>query len=54
MKAVKYYGTLLVVWIVGCAIADYGLHLGADSWRMLWGAFIAAIAMGAGSLAQGD
>ena len=34
----------MIIWIAGCAIADYVLQLEANSWRMLWGYAVASFA----------
>lgn len=34
----------IVVWLIGCAIADFVLELDASAWRMLFGFFVGWVA----------
>lgn len=37
------FSVCVIVWAAGFYIADYVLHLRADSWRMLFGYFVGSI-----------
>lgn len=37
----------MAVWVAGCALADFVLHLSANSWRMLFGFVVGTIALSA-------
>ncbi len=47
MRAI-YVVVFIVVWIAGCALADVVFDLGANSWRMMFGAIVYMVADGIG------